>query len=50
MIPAVASDPSWSRLLRGSALFPLIALILPAMFIVTLGPVLMEAMSFLASS
>jgi tight adherence protein C len=31
-------------------LFPLIALILPAMFIVTLGPVLMEAMSFLTSS
>jgi tight adherence protein C len=31
-------------------LFPLIALILPAMFIVTLGPVLMEAMSFLSSS
>jgi tight adherence protein C len=31
-------------------LFPLIALILPAMFIVTLGPVLMEALSFFASS
>ena len=31
-------------------LFPLIALILPAMFIVTLGPVMMEALSFLASS
>jgi tight adherence protein C len=31
-------------------LFPLIALILPAMFIVTLGPVLMEAMSFFASA
>ena len=31
-------------------LFPLIALILPAMFIVTLGPVLMEAMGFLTSS
>jgi tight adherence protein C len=31
-------------------LFPLIALILPAMFIVTLGPVLMEAMSFFAST
>ena len=30
-------------------LFPLIALILPAMFIVTLGPVLMEALSFLSS-
>jgi tight adherence protein C len=31
-------------------LFPLIVLILPAMFIVTLGPVLMEALSFLSSS
>jgi tight adherence protein C len=31
-------------------LFPLIALILPAMFIVTLGPVLMEALNFFASS
>ena len=31
-------------------LFPLIALILPAMFIVTLGPVIMEALSFLGSS
>jgi tight adherence protein C len=31
-------------------LFPLIALILPAMFIVTLGPMLMEAMSFFASA
>ena len=31
-------------------LFPLIALILPAMFIVTLGPVMMEAMSFLTSA
>jgi len=31
-------------------LFPLIALILPAMFIVTLGPVMMEALSFLGSS
>ena len=31
-------------------LFPLIALILPAMFIVTLGPVLMEALDFLSSS
>jgi tight adherence protein C len=30
-------------------LFPLIALILPAMFIVTLGPVMMEALSFLSS-
>ena len=30
-------------------LFPLIALILPAMFIVTLGPVMMEAMDFLGS-
>jgi len=30
-------------------LFPLIALILPAMFIVTLGPVLMEALTFLSS-
>jgi tight adherence protein C len=30
-------------------LFPLIALILPAMFIVTLGPVLMEALSFFSS-
>ena len=30
-------------------LFPLIALILPAMFIVTLGPVMMEAMNFLGS-
>ena len=29
---------------------PLIALILPAMFIVTLGPVLMEALSFFAST
>jgi len=31
-------------------LFPLIALILPAMFIVTLGPVMMEAMTFLTSA
>jgi tight adherence protein C len=31
-------------------LFPLIALILPAMFIVTLGPVLMEALTFFAST
>jgi tight adherence protein C len=31
-------------------LFPLIALILPAMFIVTLGPVLMEALDFFASA
>jgi tight adherence protein C len=31
-------------------LFPLIALILPAMFIVTLGPVLMEALNFFASA
>jgi tight adherence protein C len=31
-------------------LFPLIALILPAMFIVTLGPVLMEALNFFANS
>jgi tight adherence protein C len=31
-------------------LFPLIALILPAMFILTLGPVLMEALSFFASA
>jgi tight adherence protein C len=31
-------------------LFPLVALILPAMFIVTLGPVLMEALSFFASA
>jgi tight adherence protein C len=31
-------------------LFPLIVLILPAMFIVTLGPVLMEALSFFKSS
>jgi tight adherence protein C len=31
-------------------LFPLIALILPAMFIVTLGPVLMEALTFLGSA
>lgn len=31
-------------------LFPLIALILPAMFIVTLGPVLMEALDFFANS
>ena len=31
-------------------LFPLIALILPAMFIVTLGPVLMEALRFFAST
>lgn len=31
-------------------LFPLIALILPAMFIVTLGPVLMQALSFFASA
>ncbi len=30
-------------------LFPLIALLLPAMFIVSLGPVLMEAISFLSS-
>lgn len=30
-------------------LFPLIALILPAMFIVTLGPVMMEALNFLSS-
>ena len=30
-------------------LFPLIALIMPAMFIVTLGPVMMEAFSFLTS-
>jgi pilus assembly protein TadC len=30
-------------------LFPLIALLLPAMFIVTLGPVLMEARNFLTS-
>jgi len=30
-------------------LFPLIALILPAMFIVTLGPVMMEALDFFAS-
>lgn len=31
-------------------LFPLIALILPAMFIVTLGPVLMQALDFFAST
>lgn len=31
-------------------LFPLIGLILPAMFILTLGPVIMEALSFLSSS
>jgi tight adherence protein C len=31
-------------------LFPLIALILPAMFIITLGPVMMEALGFLSSS
>jgi tight adherence protein C len=31
-------------------LFPLIALILPAMFIVSLGPVLMEALSFFSST
>jgi tight adherence protein C len=31
-------------------LFPLIVLILPAMFIVTLGPVLMEALNFFRSS
>jgi tight adherence protein C len=31
-------------------LFPLIALILPAMFILTLGPVLMEALSFFSST
>ena len=31
-------------------LFPLIALILPAMFIVTLGPVMMETLSFLGSA
>jgi tight adherence protein C len=31
-------------------LFPLIALILPAMFILTLGPTLMEVMSFLGST
>ena len=31
-------------------LFPLIVLILPAMFILTLGPVIMEALSFLGSS
>jgi tight adherence protein C len=31
-------------------LFPLIVLILPAMFIVSLGPVLMEALSFFAST
>ena len=30
-------------------LFPLIALIMPAMFIVTLGPVIMEALSFFGS-
>ena len=30
-------------------LFPLIALLLPAMFIVALGPVVMEALTFLAS-
>ena len=30
-------------------LFPLIALIMPAMFIVTLGPVIMEALSFFSS-
>ena len=30
-------------------LFPLIALILPAMFIITLGPVMMEALDFLGS-
>jgi tight adherence protein C len=31
-------------------LFPLIALIMPAMFILTLGPVLMEAMNFFGST
>ena len=31
-------------------LFPLIALILPAMFIVTLGPVMMETLNFLGSA
>ena len=31
-------------------LFPLIALILPAMFIVTLGPVLMQALDFFGSA
>jgi tight adherence protein C len=31
-------------------LFPLIGLILPAMFIITLGPVMMEALEFLSSS
>jgi tight adherence protein C len=31
-------------------LFPLIALMLPAMFIITLGPVMMEAIGFLRSS
>jgi tight adherence protein C len=31
-------------------LFPLIGLILPAMFILTLGPVMMEALGFLSSS
>jgi tight adherence protein C len=31
-------------------LFPLVTLILPAMFIVTLGPVLMEAIAFFGSS
>lgn len=31
-------------------LFPLISLILPAMFIVTLGPVMMEALNFLTSA